>query len=85
MQRYLLQALIASILVMSVSACTGVRETEVGRTPVGSVISGETKDIDSYIERVRQSNEENTRRASENPTFKEGSHSSGFDGFQERY
>lgn len=85
MQHYLLQALAASLLAITMSACTGVRDTEVGRTPVGSVISGETKDIDTYIERVRESNIEHTRRAAENPTFKEGSRDSAFDGFQERY
>lgn len=38
------------------SACSSDIKDDASKTPIGSVISGETTSTDSYIEKVRQQN-----------------------------
>ena len=53
--------------------CESVKNTDVGDTPIGSVVSGETHNPDAYLERVRQRNAANTAAAGENQIYR-GSH-----------
>ncbi|WOO42413.1 hypothetical protein [Rubellicoccus peritrichatus] len=55
------------------------------KTPVGSVLTGETKDPDSYLERVRQQNSANTREAGVNQTDFESHQHTNFGTSEGRY
>ena len=46
---------IVSILLMGFVGCESVKE-DARNTPIGSVMTGETKSTDSYIERVTKTN-----------------------------
>ena len=46
---------IVSILLLSLVGCESVKE-DARNTPIGSVMTGETKSTDSYIERVTKTN-----------------------------
>ena len=46
---------IVLILLLSLVGCESVRE-DARNTPIGSVMSGETKSTDSYIERITKTN-----------------------------
>lgn len=58
--------------------CTSIKDSEVGRTPVGSVVSGETSAPSQYLDRVSERNQQEIDRAGENPTFHPGYYQDNF-------
>lgn len=67
-----------------ITGCSSTGQ-DVTQTPVGSVLTGETRDPDSYLERVRQQNAENTREAGVNRTDFESHQHTNFGTGGDRY
>lgn len=63
----ILFSLALTSVVLLLAGCAGAGQ-DAAATPVGSVVTGETKDPDAYLQRVRQDNEAKTREASVNQT-----------------
>ena len=51
----LLKMILTLILPLTFSSCESVKD-DARKTPIGSVMSGETTDTDSYIKRITQAN-----------------------------
>lgn len=66
------------------SACSSTGQ-DVTQTPLGSVITGETKDADGYLDRVRQQNAANTRASGVNQTDYESHEHTNFGTSEKRY
>ena len=51
----LIKIILVCVALCGLSACESVKE-DARQTPIGSVVSGETTDADSYLQRVTQTN-----------------------------
>lgn len=70
--------LIGILAVFLLTGCASIQDSEVGRTPVGSVVSGETQAPSDYFDRVSERNQQELNRAGENPTFQPGYYQDNF-------
>ncbi len=64
--------LVGALSVALLIGCASIQDSDVGRTPVGSVVSGETQAPSEYLDRVTERNQQEYMRAGENPTFQPG-------------
>ena len=51
----LIKIILASVALCGLSACESVKE-DARQTPIGSVVTGDTTDADSYLQRITQTN-----------------------------
>ncbi len=79
-----LAILLAGALACLWAGCAGAGQ-DVTDTPVGSVISGDTKDADAYLDKVEKQNAAKTKAASENQTDYQSHEHSNFFQSQDRY
>jgi len=70
--------------VLMFSGCAGTGQ-DVEETPVGSVLSGNTRDPDSYLDRVSSQNAANTKAAGVNQTNYESHQHTNFGTSEGRY
>lgn len=54
--RYFFGLLLPALLGLTFTGCSDQPETQVRATPVGSVLTGETRDPDDYLEQVEAGN-----------------------------
>lgn len=66
------------------SGCSSTGQ-DIKETPVGSVLSGETKDADAYLQRVEQENAAKTQDAAQNQMQYDSHERSNFFRSEERY
>lgn len=75
---------IACLLAACLTGCANAGQN-VDDTPVGSVLSGDTKDADAYLNKVEQQNTAKTKAASQNQTDYQSHEHSNFGTMQDRY
>ena len=51
----LIKIILVSVALCGLSACESVKE-DARQTPIGSVVTGDTTDADSYLQRITQTN-----------------------------